>query len=273
MNPIVPVIPGPGVARYVNFGANRPPYMVTFTEDDGAGTLRDLTVFAIHGPANAGPAAAYIAQLPMVREIASPLAAHETRVVGGDFNNNLLDGAGNANGTYNTLTGAGYQLMLQPAGAAPIGLDSYLGYFATHLIPLANNVNAPLPASRFLWSNGPAASLYPRYGYQSAQFYSLDNVLVWPFNGGHNYQTTILNTVVSAPFNVIPPPIAGNPPIGAIAIANEMPNVPVAWAPWPPVQAPDFTPADSATLLEWDRYGHIVSTSDHFALFVDVDLA
>lgn len=272
MNPIVPVIAGPGVSRYVNFGACRPPYMVTFTEDN-AGALRNLTVFAIHGPADAGPAQAYIAQLATVEEIAAALGANETRVIGGDFNNNLLDGAGNLNASYNPLTGpVGYQLLLQPAGAAPVNLDSYLGYFATHLLPVHNNANALLPASKFLWSNGALAqSYYPRYGYQSALYYSLDNVLVRPHVALHNYQSTILNTIVASPLNAVLPPVPGNPPIGTLAIAAQMPNIPVGWQPWPPAPvAPDYAAPDATTLLAWDQYGHVASTSDHFALFVDV---
>jgi hypothetical protein len=99
---------------------------------------------------------------------------------------------------------------------------------------------------------------------------SLDNVLIRPHDDTRDYQTTIMNTVSASPLNaVLPAP--GGAPVGSQVLAAEMPNVPVTSTPWPiaPIAAP-FTVADAATLIEWDRYGHIADTTDHFALFVDV---
>lgn len=250
----------------VDFGVNRPPYMATFTEQTDAG-LRNLTVFGIHGPTK--DAAAYIDKLSTVAEIASPLGAGETRVIGGDFNHNLLDVDGNLGNAYNPLTGINYQLLLRPEGAAPPILDAYRGYFCTKL----QSIPVPAePATKFLWSDGVNLSYYPGYNYLAIRIntYSVDNVLVKPYVDARDYQTTSLNTVVSSPLNAIVDP-AGNPPKGSLQIDSEMPNVPDAWNPWPKAPTvPTYDLTAASQLLAWERYGHIVSTSDHFALFVDV---
>jgi hypothetical protein len=255
------------------FGTARPPLMVTLTERTAAGVVRDLTVFGIHAPANGPGSATFIATLATTFEVSSDLGARETRVIGGDFNSNLLDANGDLTNAYDPLTTRvnGYQLLLRPPpGKPPTDLTAYKGYFGTHLQKLSDIDMARLRESKFLWSAGVVdRSLYPGYGYLST-FFSLDNVLVRPLDAARNYQTTIMNTVVAAPLTAVTP-VPGNAPVGSLVIGAEMPNVPVTSQPWPPAPyAANFTVPNATTLLEWDRYGHIVSTSDHFALFVDV---
>lgn len=261
----------PGAA--IDFGVDRPPYMVTFTEQTGA-ALRDLTVFVIHAPSKLGLQAPFLAKVATVPQISAPRGGNETRVIGGDFNENLLDATGALGTFYNPLTTlpTGYELLLAPAPGAvpPANLEPYLGYFATALTPLKPR-RSPDQASKFLWSDAGNLSYYPRYGYQPRDWYSIDNVLVAPRIGGRDYLTTIFNPVVSSPMNAVAAPIPGNPPIGSLASATAMPNVPAAWRPWPMAPTlPTYDPAASVDLLAWDQYGHISSTSDHFAVFVDV---
>ncbi|MBC7973534.1 MAG: hypothetical protein H7138_01010 [Myxococcales bacterium] len=264
--------PGPNV----NFGVARPPLMVTLTERTGVGALRNLTVFGVHARATGPGALGYITTLSTTYEVASDLGADETRMIGGDFNANLLQNDGRVTTAYNPLTNhqGGYRLLLQPTAPPPLApaeLAAWKGYFGTHINPvddppLVNNART----SRFLWSDGVTGpSYYPAYRYQSNLYYSIDNVLVRPFDDTRNYQTSILNTVLSAPLDALQPVPAGAPQ-GTLAIGAEIATIAGA-AAWP--QAPlaaRFVNANANLLIAWPRYGHIVSTSDHFALFTDV---
>jgi hypothetical protein len=257
-----------------NFGTFRPPLMVTLTEQAANGDLRDITIFGVHGPARDNLSRQFITTLAATFEVSSDLGGRETRIIGGDFNSNLLAADGRQTTAYDPLTNhlGGYQLLLRPpAGVPPVDLTAYKGYFGTHVQKISGLDMNQLRPTKFLWSGGVTdRSLYPGYGYLSANFFSLDNVLIRPLDAARNYQTTIMNTVVSSPLNAVNP-VPGGAPTGSLAIAAEMPNVPVSSQPWPPAPyAANFTKPNATTLLEWDRYGHIVSTSDHFALFADV---
>ncbi|WP_266156564.1 hypothetical protein [Dyella silvatica] len=256
----------------LDFGIARPPFMVSFTEQASGGALRDITVFGVHAPANAPGAAAFITDMSTAFDIVGPLGAHETRLVGGDFNASLLQDDGSLSTVFDPLTVTNnYRQLLRPSAAAPVGaaLEAWKGYFGTHINPLDD---PPLvrnqQTSRFLWSDGDTASYYPPYRYQSALYYSIDNVLVWPLDNGRNYQTTIMNTVLSSPLSAVAPVPAGAS-AGTVPIAAEIaPIVPFVWPQAP--DAADYDAGNAAMLLAWQRYGHIVSTSDHFALFTDV---
>lgn len=257
----------------VNFGRARPPFMVTFTEEATGGALRDLTLFGVHAPANGPNAAAFIGQLATVEDMVGPLGANETRLIGGDFNANLFDAAGAPSNVFDPLTVTNpYRQLLYPTAAAPVNpgeLAAWKGYFGTHIVPTNDPtlVNNP-PGSRFLWSDGATASHYPPYGCQSALYYSIDNVLIWPIDNARNYQTTIMNTVVSSPLSAVLPVPAGTS-AGTVPIAADM--APVPPAAWPQAPAADnYAAAVANQLIAWQRYGHIYSTSDHFALFTDV---
>jgi hypothetical protein len=263
-------------AGNLNFLVFREPYMVSFFETGGAAP-RNLTLFVVHSPAVTGNQAVFITYLANAYEIAAPNGANETRVITGDFNLNLLDPAGNDAHTYDDLTvhpapAARYRLLIQPAGLPPpaANLPAYTGYFATHVRRAPTHRTA---LSKFLWSQTLANTAdYPSYGYVGSQFvanlYSIDNLLVRPYNGAHPYNTTIMNPVVGTPFNAVPAP-PGAPPIGILAMGNAFMNV--IGGGWPPApNAPVFTLPGASNLCSWANYGHIYSTSDHFALYADV---
>jgi len=257
----------------LDFGVARPPFMVSFTEQTSSGALRNLTLFGVHAPANATGAAAFISDMATAFEVIAPLGTNETRIIGGDFNANLLQDNGSLTTTFNPLTETNsYSQLLRPSAGAPSApgaLEAWKGYFGTHINPLDDKpLTDNRQTSRFLWSDDATASYYPPYRYQSAAYYSIDNVLVWPLDTHRDYQTTIMNTVVSSPLSAVSPVPAGAA-AGSVAItAGIEPIVPLVW-PQAPVAA-DYDDGNATMLLSWERYGHIVSTSDHFALFTDV---
>jgi hypothetical protein len=260
----------------LDFDVFREPYMTTFTETDNAGNVtRNLTLFSVHSPAVTGDQSVFISYLASAFDIVSALGAAETRIVAGDFNLNLLDAAGNYGGAYQPyqgLTANGYQLLLRPEGGAPANLDAYKGYFATH-IKRAPSRRQRTAASKFLWSqNLGNLSYYCGYEYIGsrfvANFYSIDNILVRPFQGPpYDYQTTIMNPVVGTPFNAVGGP-PGAPPIGTIPMGNGFTNVGGGW-PLSPT-APNWTLGGSGNLVSWRNYGHIYSNSDHFAIYASI---
>ncbi|WP_316186275.1 MULTISPECIES: hypothetical protein [unclassified Bradyrhizobium] len=258
----------------VAFAGLREPFMATFTEANNLGVVqRDLTIFGIHSPPNNPAAANYITTLSTINDVVGALGVNETRVIGGDFNVNLFAVNGTASGLYNPLTGGpgAYTLLVSPtAVGVPVNLDQYKGYFSTHI-----RGKDKTAASKFLWSNGggPGQSFYPGYGYVgsnfvAAPFYSIDNVLVWPHNGMHNYQTTIMNTVTGTPMNAVMAP-PDNPPPGAIALANQFTAPPMGW-PGAPTAANYPGIGGAGNLTGWSNYGRVRNTSDHFGISADI---
>ncbi|HEX8457911.1 MAG TPA: hypothetical protein VF656_11490 [Pyrinomonadaceae bacterium] len=258
-------------AYFVDYQIYRPPYMVTFTEADAMGNVqRNLTLFGVHSPAVAGDPGVFIVYLQNTEDVVAALGANETRVIGGDFNLSLLAANGGPSNVYAPL-GPNYVPLLQSAAAPPApNLNAYLGYFATHI---KRKYTANTEATQFLWSDPPNASPYPGYGYIGskfvANFYSIDNILVWPHQGApYNYQTTIMNGIVGTPFNAVAP-IPGGAPPGTVAFAQQMTNAPVGWPPAP--NAPRVANIGGRnSLTSWANYGYQYSTSDHFAVFARV---
>ena len=260
----------------VAFAGLRQPTMATFTEANAAGAVqRNLSLFAIHSPPQGAAATAYMATLATLADIVNPLGANEQRVVGGDFNLNLFAANGTYSGAYDPLLPAGghdYRLLVSPTAAGvPTNLDQYMGYFSTHIRGQVSS-----KASRFLWSDvrGARLSYYPGYGYVGsnfvrAPFYAIDNILVWPYQGGLNYDTTIMNTVVGTPLDaagVVP----DNPPVGTAVMGSRFQAPPAAGWPEQPTAA-DYPGVGGANrLIGWQNYGHIRNTSDHFAIFAEV---
>jgi hypothetical protein len=257
----------------LDFDVFRPPYMATFTEIS-AGPVRNLTLFAVHSPAVAGDSAVFMSYLASAFDISSPLGPAELRVIGGDFNVNLFDPAGADSGAYDALVNVNYQYLLAPSPTGPgPNLDQYKGYYATHIKPF--NKKNRKQVSKFLWSDaaGPL-SYYPGYNYigsdQLPDFYSIDNILVNPFNGAVNYQTTIMNHIVGSPMNRVMPMPGGAPP-GTLALVEGFTNPAVN--PWPAnavPTAPNWTLGNSVSLTGWFNYGHLYRTSDHFAMYAVV---
>lgn len=261
-----------GRGRYLDYGVFRPPYLATFTELTLAtGAQRHLSIFGIHSPAMAGSGDVFISYLASTLDVMSPLSPNETRVIGGDFNVRLLAPNGAPSNVYAPL--APYVPLLQSAGAPPAAvLDAYRGYFATHIRPKPRTNSGP---SQFLWSDPPAVSPYPGYGYTGSdritRFESIDNILVWPHRPHpYSYQTTIMNSIVGTPFDQVAP-VPGGAPIGSVPYIDQMWGLP-ATAVWPPVPnaAPVPNAGDRNNLTGWDNYGYQKSTSDHFALFAEV---
>ena len=254
-------------AYWVDYQVYRPPYMVTFTEANAMGAVqRNLTLFGVHSPAVAGDPGTFIIYLQNTEDVVAALGANETRVIGGDFNLSLLAANGGPSNVYAPL-GPNYVPLLDSPGApAPANYSAYVGYFSTHIMrkPQSNT-----EASLFLWSDPNTNSPYPGYGYVGsrfvANFYSIDNILVWPHQGPpYNYQTTILNPAVGAPFNQVLPTPNGAPQ-GTVALGQQMTNAPVGWPPAP--NAPRVQNIGGRnSLTGWNNYGYLYSTSDHFAL-------
>jgi hypothetical protein len=262
---------GVGAIDYKQF---RSPYMTTFTEVT-AGVTRNLSVFGIHSPAVTGDQKVFITHLRMTYEICSALGANETRVIGGDFNLNLLDVMCNDSQVYAPLTAApfNYDVLLTPAGPPPIwGGDAYPGYFTTHIRP-APPWRKRTRFSRFLWSDGATASTYPGYEYRgsnyAANLYSIDNILVRPAPAAAT-DVTVMNLVTGTPINAIAAP-PGNPPIGTVPGIDFMFNLP-AGAVWPQAPLANDYPGvgRSHQLCGWDSYTRIYSISDHFAVYAAV---
>jgi hypothetical protein len=257
----------------INYDVFRPPYMATFTEVT-AGATRNLSVFGIHSPAVAGDQTVFATYLRFTYEICSALGANETRVIGGDFNLNLLDVMCANSNVYDPLTTApcNYTLLLTPAGPPPLVIDSYPGYFTTHIRP-APPLKQRTGASRFLWSFGGINSPYPGYDYRGSNFvanlYSIDNILVRPAPAAAT-DITVMNLVTGTPINLIGAP-PGNPPIGTAPIANFMANLP-AGAAWPQSPYANNYPGAGRVnqLCGWRSYTRIYSVSDHFAIYAAV---
>lgn len=254
----------------VDYGVFRPPYMATFSETNAMGVVtRNITLFGVHSPATAGDPNVFITYLTQTADVVSGLGANETRVIGGDFNLNLMTPTGAASGVYAPL--ANYTPLLQSPGApAPANLSAFMGYFATHLKPAPTG--SPTENSLFLWSDGVTNSPYPGYGYigsdMVANFYSIDNILVWPHQGPpYNYQTSIINPISGSPFNqVLPTP--GGGPQGTVVLANQMLRCLQAWPQAP--TAPRLNVGNRKNMIAWDNYGYQKSTSDHFGVYAVV---
>jgi len=274
------------------YGNYRQPYMVTFTEQDVAGNLEDLTIFGVHTPPNA-TAVNFITWMTNTAEVVDPLGANETRVIGGDFNPELTNLAGRPSGVYAPLNGATFHYMplLQSPGAAgalapappappplpPSSFDVWQGYFATHILRSKTNV-----VSEFLWSSPNKLSAYPGYRYYGSEFgpnlTSIDNILVWPIQPapGHNYLTTIMNLVVGTPFTAANAYVPGGgtaaaPPTGSIVLPSGMAPAAAGYAAWPvSPTAPLTNQGTRRHLTSWAQYGKIRSTSDHFAVFANL---
>lgn len=261
----------------INFNGLRQPFMATFTEataPPGNVVQRDITIFGIHSPPTAPASTNYITTLSTMQDVVGPLGANETRVLGGDFNVNLLNVNGTASAVYNPLiAGPGvYTLLVDPTAAGiPANLDQYRGYFSTHI-----RGKDKTSGSQFLWSDpgGAGNSYYPGYGYVGSNFapgpfYSIDNILVWPHQGApYNYQTTIMNTVTGTPMNAVAMP-ADAPPPGTVVMAHQFTAPPMGW-PGAPTAANYPGIGGAGNLTSWANYGRVRNTSDHFGILAVV---
>lgn len=258
-----------------NFGGATWPLMVSFSEVEDGNVRRNITIFAVHPPANKEGQDAFMGTLAATTDVASGLGDKETRLIGGDFNIPLLNENGEKTTQYRPLTDLGYGLLLDPVGAAPANVDAYRGYFATHNVVGPIDDTTQLRSSKLLWSESDTnQAYYPGYGYIGSELSasSLDNILVKPklTNDVHDYKTTIMNMVTGTPFNKVADP-AGSPPQGTIALSTVIQNAPEQWQPWPKYPtAPIYSEAQALDLFSWRNYGKINSTSDHFAFYAEI---
>lgn len=252
----------------IDYQVYRPPYLVTFTETNLMGVVqRNLTLFGIHSPAVAGDPGVFLIYLQNTADVVAPLGPNETRVIGGDFNLSALNPDGSPSNVYAPLA-PNYVPLLRSPGAPPAAsMRAFRGYYTTHIKPKPGTNTV---ATQFLWSDPPTNSPYPGYGYggsnQVANFYSIDNILVWPHQAGpYNYQTTVMNGITGVPFNAVVPPPGGAPP-GTIVMGHRNYNIPAWWPPAPNAPAiPNI--GNRNQLTSWPNYGYQKSTSDHFAVF------
>jgi hypothetical protein len=241
----------------------RTPYMTTFYRQD---TNENITIFSIHAPANAFFARAYMTSLVCTREIATPSALNERKVVLGDFNFNLFTNGGNAPRRYQYFNLIGYGIGVAPVLAPPVPQpNGYSGFFATHLAKVGNAIS---------WSDIHTQRIYPGYGYLSERNSCIDNVFsqgVAPAN------TTILNPIVGSPYGVLPPGVAPPPWLTAnmqghygmnrLCPCFNLPNPPPAWI------APNYgvNPAQIRQVFRgWANFRTVRSTSDHLPIIADV---
>jgi len=246
---------------------SRMPYMVTFAElDANDDVIANLTLYAIHSPANAFSAGMYLDDLADYEEITDALANDEIRVIVGDFNVNLMSAAPNftESAHYNPLQNAGYALALKPLGAAPNPANGYPGYYATHIRRGSKAV---------YWSTTDLTTYYPGYGMIGSDlvqnFYAIDNIFTCYGAGWQppaNNRFTIMNGIVGSPYNLHAVPAVGTPQ-GTLAFGIDMASAAFAA---PPATGPAFSVGRRTAFNGWDNYGHIRSTSDHLALVIDV---
>ena len=240
--------------------APRVPYLATFAEINGAGAFqRDISVFGIHAPANVAQAIPYLAELARTQEIVGAPAVGEARLLGGDFNINLLlEPPGAAQGTLDP----GYAPLRAPAGpftlalvpaALPVGgfPAAGKGYYATHIKAWRPTFWAP-------------NTDYPGYGYISKRFWAIDNIF---HRGGAPANFSIVNPVTGTPFVARPAPPGYAPPPVALPIIRR------AGLPLPPAALePPIVPTagERISFRGWNNFGKIRSLSDHFAVAMDV---
>lgn len=251
----------------MDYGNLRAPYMTTFTEVDNNGVVqRNITIFSIHSPAAHDPAEVYLAHLARLTEINSPPAANEVRVIAGDFNANVLNSTGDnlLKAAYRSLINRGYTLTINPPNNVPNPLNGYYGYFATHI---------KSGATALYGSTLGTTQYYPGYGYIGADlgnYFAIDNIFVKYGNGiapAAMPDSTILNTVVGAPFNIYDPP---NPqtPEGSTDLHHYMGDFYGGRDTDPPQTAPQFQIGEQNRFR--GQYRQIYSVSDHFALAIDI---
>lgn len=262
----------------------RKPWLIAFGR---AGNANDLIrLMAIHtkpnsrfgGTAYANQGTANLADVyDMTARPAD--AANQIDVILGDFNvDNLTAANFQAGGPFGRLVGQpanpvnpAYTALIRP----PAGLNAqYLSYYHTHGRP-AYDSPGEAPARIIDMLNAPPywqeAGHYPGQEYSGL---SIDNVLV-RYRGGAappaSHHTTILARARQQPYQAPNPPPLVPPATGYYQAAvymdetigglyQELTNTPALALQY------DY----NQRFREWDNYGLVYSTSDHFAILVDV---
>jgi|TARA_R110000751_G_scaffold35861_7_gene88072 hypothetical protein len=270
-----------------SYGTLRQPVMTTFYEvtteaSTGNTSTRNLTLFSVHSPPAFGDATTYINKLlgNTVQIIVEPDATkNETKLICGDFNLNTLTDDGKRSENYDTLTSndVKYISLNSPDSVttiAPQYLETYQGYYATHIGNTPKKKSQRKASTRFLWSeNLSSPSPYPGYRYISStksipNTYAVDNILLW--GDATNPPTTtftIMNPIVGTPYtSQIPTP---TPPLGSITTTCQFTYGTLPSKTWPQMpNAAIFENASADILVNMSNYGLIRSTSDHLPLCV-----
>lgn len=262
----------------IDFEGSRAPYEVTFAEvhGDPLDVRRNLTLFAVHAPADRRFALPYMRDLTTVDQITAANAPNELRVLVGDFNvDRLTDGNDPEQAYADFHTATGYTPALSPLAPPPDPSGGYAGYFATHIRTCDT-------AEYWHTDDRGNTNAYPGYGYVGTQGVrqtsSIDNCFVRYSTSADSYPPghdptnpppntlTVLNGVVGSPYNRWPAPAGALPGTFAFPISMRNP-----WFANPPQHAPDFSiDLWHAINRSWWDYGRIRSTSDHMALVIDV---
>ena len=250
----------------IDYGVARAPHMTTFAQiDDDGAVIRNITLFAVHSPANGAYAPAYLSDLANVAEIAAPNGRDDVVVVVGDFNVNLMSAPPDylERQYYRPLQQRGFRLGLKPAMIPPNPAGGYSGYFTTH-IRRGNKA--------VYWSTNARTTYYPAYGYDGsdrvANLYAIDNVFTRYDNGSQppvRNNMTVMNGIVGSPYTLHAAPAGA--PTGTV-----QKNIAMAADQFqdPPAIAPRYSIGRKRSFNGWANYGRIRSTSDHLALVIDV---
>jgi hypothetical protein len=197
-------------------------------------------------------------------------AANQIDVIVGDFNvNNLTAGNFLAGGPFGRLVGAGanpvapaYTALIQP----PAMLNpNYESYYHTH----GRTAGGGDEQAEIL-EDTVVAPFWQPVGHYPGQEYSglsIDNALVRYLGGAAppaNYNTTILARARQQPYNApggMPVPMLGHyqSDVYMDETIGDIYNL-----------APNLIYDLNEQFREWDNYGKVYSTSDHFALLFDI---
>lgn len=209
------------------------------------------------------------ANLANITEITGAIAANEVYVICGDFNVSLFltpapPPPAPATLAYGPILAANFTQAISRGVAPALIPDAYpsKSYLITH--------NRPSIDANPWVTNG-----YPGFGYLSepdhfGRYDAIDNIFT-RYGAGlvpPPPNTTILNTVSGSPFAAAPAP-PGPPPVpqGFVVVPTQLNNPASLGSPaGRVVNAPGALKAFSG----WNNYRKIRSTSDHFALAIDL---
>lgn len=273
-----------------SYGTLRQPFMTTFYELEKNATTgatiatRNLTLFSVHSPPSFKDATTYMNNLlgNTIQIIADPDAAkNEIKLICGDFNLNTLTDDGKRSENYDVLTSndVKYTSLNSPdAGTAVTAqnLETYQGYFATHISFRPKNARSIKASTNFLWSESTTiTSPYPGYRYISStksipKTYAVDNILIWDSSTNPPPMSfTIMNPIVGTPYTsqLTTPAV----PLGSLTTTCQFTygTATDGSETWPQTPtAAIFEKATARILVDMSNYGVIRGTSDHLPLCV-----
>ncbi|HVZ37958.1 MAG TPA: hypothetical protein VHI13_01680 [Candidatus Kapabacteria bacterium] len=253
------------ITEPIDYGVARAPFMTTFCEiePDTDMVLRNITLFGIHAPASGGHANAYLRDLAKNDQIIETNELTEVRVIGGDFNVNVVTKELLPATPYTDLQQRHYALGLRPLAVAPQDPRGYRTYFGTHMKGRK---------SAKYWSTASERVYYPGYGYMGADkanYIAIDNFFTrygQNLNPPNENNMTVINGVVGSPYTLHQVPEPGTP-MGTVEYPIAMPGMRFSD---PPAVGPPYAGGIHRLFRGWNNFGRIRSTSDHLALVIDI---